>query len=251
LPAETSTAWVPFTEPDARISLENIMPEVIINGPEGRIEARYHHGRSGSPGMALVLHPHPQHGGTMNNRLVYALYQTFVRQGFSTLRFNFRGVGRSQGSFDRGEGELSDAASALDWLQTYNPNAGTCWVAGFSFGAWIGMQLLMRRPEIESFIAVAPPANMYDFTFLAPCPSSGLILQGDRDTVVPADAVQKLVTKLSHQRDIKIDFRKIAGADHYFADQIETISNLADGYIRDHLRRGGKTVTTPPGRGVR
>ena len=105
----------------------------------------------------------------MNNKVVYALYQCFVRRGYSTLRFNFRGVGRSQGSFDRGEGELSDAASALDWLQTYNPNAGSCWVAGFSFGAWIGMQLLMRRPEIESFISIAPPANMYDFTFLAPC----------------------------------------------------------------------------------
>ena len=130
------------------------MPDVIINGPEGRIEARYHHARVPAAPMALVLHPHPQHGGTMNNKVVYTLYQCFVRHGFSTLRFNFRGVGRSQGSFDRGEGELSDAASALDWLQTYNPNARTCWIAGFSFGAWIGMQLLMRRPEIESFIAV-------------------------------------------------------------------------------------------------
>ena len=227
------------------------MPEVIINGPEGRIEARYHHAREPNAAMALVLHPHPQHGGTMNNKLVYALYQTFVRNGFSTLRFNFRGVGRSQGSFDRGEGELSDAASALDWLQTYNPNAGTCWVAGFSFGAWIGMQLLMRRPEIESFIAVAPPANIYDFTFLAPCPSSGLILQGDQDTVVPAESVQKLVTKLSHQRDIKIDFRKIQGADHFFAAQLDTITTHADGYIREHMRRGGKPATTPQGRGVR
>ena len=195
------------------------MPDVIINGPDGRIEARYHHARAAAAPMALVLHPHPQHGGTMHNKVVYALYQCFVRRGFSTLRFNFRGVGRSQGSFDRGEGELSDAAAALDWMQTYNPNAGSCWVAGFSFGAWIGMQLLMRRPEIESFISIAPPANMYDFTFLAPCPSSGLILQGDQDTVVPSEAVQKLVTKLSHQRDIKIDFRKIPGADHYFADR--------------------------------
>ena len=92
--------------------------------------------------MALVLHPHPLHGGTMNNKVVYTLYQTFVRRGFSTLRFNFRGVGRSQGSFDRGEGELADAAAALDWLQSYNPNAASCWVAGYSFGAWIGMQLL-------------------------------------------------------------------------------------------------------------
>ncbi len=188
------------------------MPEVIINGPEGRIEARYHHGRGPTSGMAVVLHPHPQHGGTMNNKLVYALYQTFVRNGFSTLRFNFRGVGRSQGSFDRGEGELSDAASALDWLQTYNPNAGTCWVAGFSFGAWIGMQLLMRRPEIESFVAVAPPANVYDFTFLAPCPSSGLILQGDQDTVVPvelgAEARDQAVAPARHQDRLSQDRRR-------------------------------------------
>jgi alpha/beta superfamily hydrolase len=212
------------------------MPDVIINGPEGRIEARYHHSRAAAAPMALVLHPHPQHGGTMNNKVVYTLFQCFVRHGFSTLRFNFRGVGRSQGSFDRGEGELSDAASALDWLQTYNPNAGSCWVAGFSFGAWIGMQLLMRRPEIERFVSVAPPANIYDFTFLAPCPSSGLILQGDQDTVVPVESVQKLVTKLSHQRDIKIDFRKIPGTDHYFADQMEAIAGHVDGYIRDHAR---------------
>jgi hypothetical protein len=184
----------------------------------------------------------------MNNKVVYALYQCFVRHGFSTLRFNFRGVGRSQGSFDRGEGELSDAASALDWLQGYNPNAATCWIAGFSFGAWIGMQLLMRRPEIESFIAVAPPANVYDFTFLAPCPSSGLILHGDHDTVVPVDAVQKLAAKLAHQRDIKIDFRKIAGADHYFAARLDTMADHVDGYIRDHLHAGEKAATARPAR---
>src|SRR5512133_2321234 len=124
------------------------MPDVIINGPEGRIEGRYHHARGGTAPMALVLHPHPLHGGTMNNRVVYTIYQAFVRRGFSTLRFNFRGVGRSQGSFDRGEGELADAAAALDWLQTYNPNAASCWVAGYSFGAWISRpsSRCRRRP---------------------------------------------------------------------------------------------------------
>src|SRR6185312_156351 len=132
--------------------------------------------------------------------------------GFSVLRFNFRGVGRSQGKFDRGEGELSDAASALDWLQAYNPNATGCYIAGFSFGAWIAMQLLMRRPEINGFIAVAPPASMYDFSFLAPCPSSGLVVHGSKDEVVPTEAVGKLVHKLSNQRDIQIDFRSIDGA---------------------------------------
>src|SRR3984893_12000890 len=108
-----------LSDATARVRDRAIMPDVIINGPEGRIEGRYHHARVPAAPMALVLHPHPQHGGTMNNKVVYTLYQCFVRRGFSTLRFNFRGVGRSQGSFDRGEGELSDAASALDWLQTY------------------------------------------------------------------------------------------------------------------------------------
>jgi len=223
------------------------MPDVIFNGPEGRLEGRYHHARKPNSPMALVLHPHPLHGGTMNNKIVYSLYQTFVKRGFSTLRFNFRGVGRSQGSFDRGEGELADAAAALDWLQTYNSNAETCWVAGYSFGAWIGMQLLMRRPEIESFVAISPPANQYDFTFLAPCPSSGLILQGDADTLVPADSVQKLVQKLSHQRDIKIDFRKIAGADHFFVDKAELLAKHVDGYINDH-GPGAVAPEAPPTR---
>src|SRR5271170_1354724 len=179
------------------------MPEVLFAGPAGRLEGRYSPGKSPTAPIALILHPHPQHGGTMNNKVVYSLYKAFAERDFATLRFNFRGVGRSQGTYDRGEGELSDAASALDWLQAVNPNARSVWVAGFSFGAWIGMQLLMRRPEIDSFIAVAPPANMYDFSFLAPCPSSGLIVHGNQDEIVSVESVQKLVNKLSHQRDIK------------------------------------------------
>ena len=121
----------------------------------------------------------------MNNKVVYNLHYAFYNLGFTVLRFNFRGVGRSQGEYDQGIGELSDAASALDYLQAMNQNAKHCWVAGFSFGAWIGMQLLMRRPEITGFISVAPPANMYDFSFLAPCPSSGLIINGTADKVAP------------------------------------------------------------------
>jgi alpha/beta superfamily hydrolase len=213
------------------------MPEVIINGPEGRIEGRYHHCKTPNAPIALLLHPHPQHGGTMNNKVVYALYHAFVRRGFSALRFNFRGVGRSQGTFDRGEGELSDAASALDWLQSYNANTRSCWIGGFSFGAWIGMQLLMRRPEIDGFIAVAPPANLYDFSFLAPCPSSGLIVQGDKDQIVTLEAQQKLVNKLSHQRDIKIDYRILKGADHFFQGHMEELTTHVESYIAAHPDR--------------
>ncbi len=207
------------------------MPEIVFNGPVGRLEGRYHHAAEETSPVALLLHPHPQHGGTMNNKVVYTLFHSFVRRGYSALRFNFRGVGRSQGYFDRGEGELADAAAALDWLQSYHPNARSCWIGGFSFGAWIGMQLLMRRPEIAAFIAVAPPANMFDFSFLAPCPSSGLIVQGDQDQVVPLEAMQKLVTKLSHQRDIKIDYRIVPGADHFFVDKLDVLATICDEYI--------------------
>jgi alpha/beta superfamily hydrolase len=213
------------------------MPEIIINGPEGRIEGRYQHSKDPNAPIALLLHPHPQHGGTMNNKVVYSLFRAFTKRGFSTLRFNFRGVGRSQGTFSRGEGELSDAASALDWLQTYNQNAAACWIGGFSFGAWIGMQLLMRRPEIDSFISIAPPASLYDFTFLAPCPSSGLIVHGDKDEIVPVESVQKLVHKLSHQRDIKIDYQVVKGANHFFTDKMEELETAVSNHLDANLAR--------------
>jgi len=210
------------------------MPEVIFNGPEGRLEGRYHHSKVANAPIALVLHPHPQHGGTMNNKVVYNLHHVFARRGFSVLRFNFRGVGRSQGTFDNGQGELSDAASALDWMQTINPNAESCWVAGFSFGAWIGMQLLMRRPEIGGFVSVAPPANIYDFTFLAPCPSSGLIVHGTADEVVPEPSVHKLSNKLQAQKNITIKYTTIPGANHFFTSHMEAMSEAVDAYVTAH-----------------
>jgi alpha/beta superfamily hydrolase len=213
------------------------MPEVIFNGPDGRIEGRYQHAKIPNAPIALALHPHPQYGGTMNNKVVYALYQTFVAKGFSVLRFNFRGVGRSQGHFDNGQGELSDAASALDWLQAQNPNAPLCWIAGFSFGAWIAMQLMMRRPEISGFISIAPPASVYDFSFLAPCPASGLIVHGDRDELVPLAAVNKLAQKLSSQKNIKIDYRVIEGADHFFASHGDNLNQIVDTYLTRALAK--------------
>jgi len=206
------------------------MPDVIFNGADGRLEGRFVPGPSERAPIALLLHPHPQYGGTMHNKVVYTLNQAFLKIGYATMRFNFRGVGRSQGSYGRGEGELQDAASALDWMQQNNPNAASCWVAGFSFGAWIGMQLLMRRPEIDRFIAVAPPANVFDFTFLAPCPSSGLIVQGDKDEVVPEESVVKLVDKLAKQRDIKVDYRVIKGANHFFSERLDKLEAMVSEY---------------------
>ncbi|MBL6951034.1 MAG: alpha/beta hydrolase [Alphaproteobacteria bacterium] len=212
------------------------MPEVIFNGPAGRLEGRFYESKLSNAPIAMVLHPHPRFGGTMNNKLVYNLYQSFVEREFSVLRFNFRGVGRSQGVYDNGIGELSDAASALDWLQSIHPNATVCWIGGYSFGAWISMQLLMRRPEISGFISIAPPANNFDFTFLAPCPASGLIIHGSRDETVPEAAAAALAERLQAQRGIAIDYRKIPGATHFFQGKMDRVNKEVASYLDANLK---------------
>ena len=211
------------------------MAEIIFNGPDGRLEGRYHKSTIKDAPIAVVLHPHPLHGGNMNNRVVYTLYNAFADSGFSVLRFNFRGVGRSQGSYDSGAGELSDAAYAFDWLQQVNTTSNLCWIGGYSFGALIAMQLMMRRPEIEGFVSVAPPADSEDFSFLAPCPSSGIIIHGEDDTNVPVESVKKLASKLDGQTNISVRFQSIKGTDHFFKDKIEEISSAASTYIQGAL----------------
>jgi alpha/beta superfamily hydrolase len=211
------------------------MPEVNFTGPAGRLEGRFQPARTRHAPIAIVLHPHSEFGGTMNNQIIYNLFYMFAKRNFSVLRFNFRGVGRSQGVFDHGSGELSDAASALDWVQTIVPDARACWIAGFSFGSWIGMQLLMRRPEVEGFISIAAPANLYDFSFLAPCPSSGLFVHGDKDAVVPLRDVDLLVEKLKAQRGITIDRTIIPGANHFFENHVDELISEVSGYLDKRL----------------
>ena len=209
------------------------MPEVFFNGPAGRIEGRYTESTNPRSPIALVLHPHPLYGGTMNNKVVYNVYKTLVENNFTTLRINFRGVGRSLGKFDEGIGEMTDAAMALDWLQLNNPFSSINLIAGFSFGAWIAMQLIMRRPEITHFLAVSPPVNKYDFSFLSPCPTPGLIVQGDLDSVVPEESVHELAQKLSKQKHIKISYRMINGADHFFREKITKLNKEINDYLKD------------------
>ena len=207
------------------------MANVQFQGPAGRIEGRYVKSEIGGAPLALILHPHPKFGGTMNNKVVYNLFDTFRKQGFSVLRFNFRGIGMSEGEYDNGIGELSDAASAMDWLQNMNKDSNECWVAGFSFGAWIGMQLLMRRPEIQGFIAAAPPANMFDFNFLAPCPSSGLIINGTDDKIVPHGYVKRLSDKLRVQKRITVEHHIIDDAGHFFEGHLDELSEVCTDYL--------------------
>jgi alpha/beta superfamily hydrolase len=209
------------------------MPEMILMGNAGRIEARYHHSRVPGAPLVIVLHPNPLQGGTMNNRMTITLYNAFVESGFSAIRFNFRGVGKSEGIHDKGEGELIDTAAVLDWIQSVNLGSRPVWIAGFSFGALIGMQLLMRRPEIAGFVAVCPPANLYDFSFLAPCPVSGMIINGENDILCPIENVTKVVDRLNKQKGIEIDFRIIPNCDHSFNNHLDTVKS----YVIDYLNR--------------
>ena len=107
------------------------------------------------------------------------------------------------------------------------------------------MQLLMRRPEIKGFISIAPPANMYDFSFLAPCPSSGIIIQGEADEVVTPGAVQKLVDKLRTQRHITIHHDTIPGANHFFANELDLLMKSVDDYLDMRLDEGSEALDRP------
>jgi alpha/beta superfamily hydrolase len=211
------------------------MPEVVLTGAAGRLQGRYSPGKQDNAPIALIMHPHPKAGGNMDHPVVAQLFLLFMRRGFSVLRFNFRGVGKSQGEFDSGVGELADAATALDWLQATNPSASQCWVAGYSFGAWISMQLLMRRPETDGFISVSPPTNVYDFSFLAPCPASGLILHGAADTVATPVEVERVVAKLRTQKGISIAYDLVDNATHFWAEHLNEVESRVGAYLDRRL----------------
>ena len=211
--------------------MENKIAEIFIPGPAGRLEAKYFKSNNNASPIPLVLQPHPQYGGTMNNRVVVDIFQSFVDNDFSVCRVNFRGVGKSDGEFDNGQGELADAAAALDWIERENFDNSQCWIAGFSFGSLIAMQLLMRRPEINRFIIISPQPNVYDFSFLSPCPTSGMIINGKKDELVPFQSMNDLKNRLSNQRGIDVKFDIIPDANHFFSNSEENLKKYLNKYI--------------------
>ena len=215
--------------------MQSKVVEIFIPGPSGRIQAKYFKSQSKNPPVALILHPHPQYGGTMNNRIVYEIFNTYMQNGFSVIRINFRGVEKSDGMFDNGQGELSDAASALDWIEKNNENYRQCWVSGFSFGSLISMQLIMRRPEVNKFIIISPQPNIYDYSFLAPCPSSGLVVYGKNDELVPEENIINLKKKLDNQKNISVEFSAINNANHFFKNKEKDMSSILDKYIKSKI----------------
>jgi uncharacterized protein len=207
--------------------------EIFIPGPAGRLEAKYYKNpKFGSP-VAIVLQPHPQYGGSMKNKIVQLMFNIFLENGFSVVKINFRGVGKSDGVFDNGQGELSDAAAALDWIERENLDYSQCWVSGFSFGALICMQLIMRRPEVDNFIAISPQPNVYDFSFLAPCPTSGQVVYSQNDELVTKESIYELDNRIKSQKGVQVNFSEIKGANHFFRDKENELKKEVDKYIQE------------------
>ena len=219
------------------------MTEIFLPGVEGKLHAAYTAQDSGL--AVLILPPYPKYGGSMNNRVVHALYKSFIANGFSTLKINFRGVRRSDGKISNSDSELmKDAIAAINWLQEHNPIISEFWIAGFSFGAWLATNLIMRRPETTGFIAVSPPVERYDFSFLLPCLVPGLIVQGDDDFITDHTLVESLAEKL--QSKVKsIKYHCINNGNYKFnnIDHVNEIQDIATEYISNIIHNNNDDVS--------
>ena len=208
------------------------MTEILINGSQGKLQGFYKHSENSS-NIGLVLHPRNCLENSMDNNIVSSLFESFSSNNFSTLKINFRGINKSEGEIEEdGLGELSDAATALDWLQKQNQDTNNCWIAGIDFGAWIGSQLLMRRPEVIGVINVATPIKDFDFSFLSPCPASGLIIHPSKQIDIEEKNVSALVKKLATQKKIKINYKKI-NSDINFKNKEKEIKNYSEKFLSE------------------
>jgi len=191
----------------------------LIQGPVGVLEALtvspadY---QAGTP-IAVVCHPHPLHGGTMSNKVVYIVAAAFADMGLPTLRFNFRGVGHSQGRFDHGKGEVDDLMAVVKWFKQRYPDA-PLWLAGFSFGAYVAYQA-QASIDAERLVLIAPPITMYDFNAAAPVTIPWMVFQGGKDDLVPAQEV----SMWAHKQPNPPQYEWVGDADHFFHGRLNRI----------------------------
>jgi alpha/beta superfamily hydrolase len=184
----------------------------LIEGPAGPIEALLQERTEHDHALtAVVCHPHPLFGGTMHNKVVYRVASTLHGLGAAVVRFNFRGVGRSAGTHDRGEGELADARAVLAFLRERYPDARR-WVAGFSFGSWVASRLAASEPDAERLILVAPPVHTQTFEEMRTSPVPKLVIQGTADVTCKPENLYALWPQWSEPKRLM----KVEGATHFF-----------------------------------
>lgn len=193
----------------------------------GRLEANLKEPRGVTPdtlrGAALVLHPHPLHGGTMHNKVVFRLARGIENAQCVTLRINFRGVGASTGTHDNARGEGDDARAGLDYLSQHYANLSLL-LAGFSFGARVGLETGIRDERVRFLIGIGTPINMYDFSFLRACRKPVLFVHGSQDEYGDAEKLKILAAELPPEAKSHVHIVK--GAGHFFDDQLDELTSV-------------------------
>jgi len=192
---------------------------LFIDGPDGALEALAENFDHLDKGVLVACHPHPQHGGTMHNKVVHTLARAAHELGLASLRFNYRGVGQSEGSYAEGAGETDDLLAVLDWLDE-NVHPPAVWLAGFSFGAYVAMRASSRR-EIDQLITVAPAVNLLRFQGLEPPSCPWLLLHGTADEIVPIDKVRAWLDDLAEPPETVF----FEGAGHFFHGRLVELRN--------------------------
>lgn len=201
----------------------------MIPAPHGELEALYRPNNLQAERVALVLHPHPQFGGTMHNKVVARTSKALQEAGIEPLRVNFRGVGYSTGVYDEGRGETDDARTALEYLLAQQPQAREVLIAGFSFGSAVGMRLGCADARVHKLIAIGAPARLHDLELLLSCTKPKLFIHGERDEIAPLTPLVELLEQVPasslHQ------LVTIAGAGHFFDDQLPQLMQAVKDFV--------------------
>lgn len=209
------------------------MSEISSMIPAGRIflEASYMEGRGSASEGVILCHPHPLYGGSMDNNVISTLQDTLSRWGWGTIRFNFRGVGRSGGAYGDGEGEVEDVMAVATYLEK-EKGKKILHIAGYSFGAWIALKAIARGIEAGCVILVSPPMDFLDFGLLRLPQKPCLITVGDRDSFC---ALGTLRAWLEQQQTNALDFQTLAGCDHFYWNQEELLSVRVSEFLGKHF----------------
>jgi alpha/beta superfamily hydrolase len=202
---------------------------LLLPGPAGQLEALLEHVPGAQPALAaLVCHPHPVYGGTMHNKVVFRAAKAAAALSLPTLRFNFRGVGKSEGVFDHGAGERDDARAALQFLGGRFPGLPIV-MMGFSFGAWVGLAAGADDPGVTALVGLGVPAGSLDFGFLPGVTKPKLIVQGTEDVYGPRDRVEQLYASLSEPKRI----HWVEGADHFFTGRLDSVQASVTRFLEE------------------